>query len=60
MTRRHLIFTVYFKSDGESGCHDVLPFYRQDWPSGFVPADLEIALSCGAAVHVVETAQQRI
>ena len=49
-----------FEFDGESSCHDILPFYRQEWPSGFMPADLEIALACGAAVHVVETAQQRI
>ena len=49
-----------FESDGESSCHDILPYYRQDQDSGFVPADLKIALACGPAVHVVETAQQRI
>ena len=49
-----------FESDGESGSHDILPFYRQDRRSGFVPADLEITFACGAAVHVVETAQQCI
>ena len=49
-----------FETDGECCCHDILPFYRQDWLLGFVPADLEIAFACGAAVHVVETTQQRI
>ena len=48
------------ESDGESSSHDILPFYRQDQNLGFVPADLKIAFSCGAAVHVVEAAQQRI
>ena len=47
-----------FESNGKSSCHDILPFYRQDWLLGFMHADLEIAFACGAAVHVVETAQQ--
>ena len=51
-----------FKSVWKRYGHIVLPFCRQDKKdisSGIVSADLEIAFACGAAVHIVETAQHR-